>query len=66
MLPISTVRRALNALFTVFVIVVTVSVVSGQDSSSPNKDDVIKLVKAGLPSAVIVAKISSSATDLDT
>ena len=66
MLSISTVRRALNALFTVFAIAATGSVVSGQDSSAPNKDDVIKLVDAGLPSAVIVAKISSSATDLDT
>ena len=66
MIPMSTQPRAISALFTVFAIVATCSLVAAQDSSALTNEDVIKLVKAGLPSAVIVAKISSSVTDFDT
>lgn len=66
MIPMSTGRRAISALFMVFAIVATCSLLSAQDSSALTNEDVIKLVKAGLPSAVILAKISSSKTDFDT
>ena len=62
----STRPRAISALFMVFAIVASCSLVSAQDSSALTNEDVIKLVKAGLPSAVILAKISSSRTDFDT
>ena len=66
MIPVLTGSRAISALFTVFAIVATCSLVSAQDSSALTNEDIIKLVKAGLPSAVILAKISSSRTDFDT
>ena len=66
MIPIATVQRAMRALFTVIVIVTACASVPAQDSEALTNDDIITLVKAGLPSAVIVAKISSSSTDFDT
>ena len=66
MIPLSTGPRAISALFAVFAIVASYSLASAQDSSALTNEDVIKLVKAGLPSAVVLAKISSSRTDFDT
>ena len=66
MIPMPRGPSAVSALFTVFAIVAICSLESAQDSSALANEDVIKLVKAGLPSAVILAKISSSSTDFDT
>ena len=55
--------RSLLAILTALVMCIPLL---AEDSKVLTNDDVIKLVKAGLPPGVIVAKISSSPTDFDT